>query len=169
MIAPAARRARRRATSNPSRSGSCTSSRTTSGPSRAASASPDVPSGASPTTSQPSDSSSCLALARKPAWSSTIKTLRFTCQSSHSSHGGESVSARSQNPCSHSRQDHRPQLGSAPWELSKLSVKKRLGGSALSLWRSELRINLVSTERSTRRWIVSVPARGMLQPYAGQC
>ena len=71
---PSALPVRRAATSNPSMSGSCTSSSTTSGWSRPASVSADAPSAASPTTSKPSASRRTRAVARNDGWSSTIRT-----------------------------------------------------------------------------------------------
>src|SRR6185437_863925 len=62
------------ATANPSVSGSWMSSSTTSGASSRAVRTPSAPLPASPTTSKPSDSSSARARARKPGWSSTIRT-----------------------------------------------------------------------------------------------
>ena len=64
-------------------SGNATSSRTSSGASVRVSASADAPSVASPTTSNPSASSSARANDRKPAWSSTIRTVAATNRSWH--------------------------------------------------------------------------------------
>src|SRR6476646_6301681 len=69
------RAANRSATSKPSRSGSPTSSRTTSGCRSWAAAIAPWPSAASPTTLTPSASSIRRALARNDGWSSTINTV----------------------------------------------------------------------------------------------
>ncbi len=66
------------ATAKPSVSGSRTSRSTSSGRSERDAATADAPSAASPTTVKPSASSSRRARRRKPAWSSTISTVRLT-------------------------------------------------------------------------------------------
>src|SRR6185312_3069446 len=71
------------ATAKPSVSGSWMSSSTTSGASSRAVRTPSAPLPASPTTSNPSDSSSARARARKPGWSSTIRTRSAMSPSSH--------------------------------------------------------------------------------------
>src|SRR5215218_2677807 len=64
----------------PSVSGSWTSRRTTSGRRRQHCEMADAPSSASPTTSNPSDSSTMRALARKDGWSSTMRTVQAICR-----------------------------------------------------------------------------------------
>src|SRR5829696_3399533 len=74
-------------------SGSWMSSRTTSGRSSRAAATPARPSAASPTTSKPPEPSSRRTRARKPAWSSTISRVgRMASSSQASGHGTRGLS-----------------------------------------------------------------------------
>ena len=82
---------RREATSKPVMSGKPTSSRTMSGRSRSASTTPDSPSVAVPTTTNPSASSASRAVARNDGWSSTINTVSFSLGSPSCAHPRGSV------------------------------------------------------------------------------